>query len=161
MGLPHEAPPPAQPPVAPSPEPSSDSSDSSDSEEGKRPEPPARRAPVGRVPVVAQVPPPPQVVRNALHNIHNLAHHIAQPRKHYYETDLFYWESRREWSKYLIDMLKWKKKKKGKRPQPPKTSSGAGFYYENTDEWNRFLQSKEKQRYKPRHGSHHSHLFHE
>jgi hypothetical protein len=58
-------------------------------------------------------------------------------------------------------MQKWKKKKKGKRPKPPKTASGAGFYYEDKDEWNRFLQSKEKQRYKPRHGSHHNHIFHD
>jgi hypothetical protein len=102
-------------------------------------------------------------VHNFLKNMHQIAHIFRRPQKHYYEKDLFYWESRREWSKYLIDMQKWKKKKKkkGKRPKPPKTPSGAGFYYENTDEWHRFTQGKEKTRYKPRHGSHHTHMFHD
>ena len=90
------------------------------------------------------VPIPPHIVHNVAVNIRDIAAHYVQPAKHKYHKDLFYWESRREWSKYLIDMLKWKKNKKGKRPKPPKSHNGAGFYYENTDEWNRFLQNKEK-----------------
>jgi hypothetical protein len=109
----------------------------------------------------ANIPLPPHIKRNFARTLLQIAVHNNRPQKHYYEKDLFYWESRREWSKYLIDMQKWKKKKKGKRPKPPKASSGSGFYYENTDDWHRFVQAKEKQRYKPRHGSHHTHLFHD